>query len=399
GHGLFGSTIVEPPRSTYHDPVTGKEVRSGLVVDIHTTDPVSAKVKGSFREVVNYIIDSNPRTAELITADNPMVGRPSVEGTPSAQYLPKMNKSPMTFLNGGEATTGGGFALKVEPLSVRLANNSDPSVLFSSKVHGDPETPMVRAYLGDPIVFRTLQPSANEAHTWHVSGHWFPLDRYNDDALPRNTLHIAIAERIDVVIPTAGGPQRMAGDYLYYSGRASHFSGGAWGMVRVLDKPDKTLQPLPSREEIPSSAKEVCPAGAPVKTFNVSAIDYAMRFNKGVPQAIEVDFSRNLVLGNEKGKVYVLDDEVTKVKGGMLQPHPLTLRVNVGDCIKVKLTNRMAKERAGLHADMLAFDPKDSMGINVGNNPGDQTVAPGQTKVYTFYAHPEYGENAALIQD
>jgi hypothetical protein len=83
----------------------------------------------------------------------------------------------------------------------------------------------------------------------------------------------------------------------------------------------------------------------------------------------------------------------------MLQPHPLTLRVNVGDCIKVKLTNRMAAERAGLHADMLAFDPRDSMGINVGNNPGDQTVAPGQSKVYTLYAHPEFGENAALIQD
>ncbi|HLB02378.1 MAG TPA: hypothetical protein VJM77_04515, partial [Nitrospiria bacterium] len=365
GHGLFGSTIVEPPRSTYHDPVTGKEVRSGLVVDIHTTDPVSAKVKGSFREVVNYIIDSNPRTAELITADNPKAGSPSVDATPSAKYLPKMNKSPMTFLNGGEATTGGGFALKVEPLSVRLANNSDPSVLFSSKVHGDPETPMVRAYLSDPIVFRTLQPSANEAHSWHVSGHWFPLDRYNDNALPRNTLQIAIAERIDVVIPAAGGPQKMAGDYLYYSGRASHFTGGAWGIIRVLDKPDKTLQPLPSREEIPSSAKEVCPAHAPVKTFNVSAIDYAMRFNKGAPQVMEVDLGRNLVLGNEKGKVYVLDDEVTKVKGGMLQPHPLTLRANVGDCIKVKLTNRMAKERAGLHADMLAFDPKDSMGVNV----------------------------------
>ena len=48
---------------------------------------------------------------------------------------------------------------------------------------------------------------------------------------------------------------------------------------------------------------------------------------------------------------------------------------------------------------MMAFDPKDSMGINVGNNPGDQTIGPGQSKTYTFYAHPEYGENAALIQD
>ncbi|MGB3942313.1 MAG: multicopper oxidase domain-containing protein [Candidatus Manganitrophaceae bacterium] len=398
GHGLFASTIVEPPGSTYHDPVTGKEVRSGTVVDIHTTDPVSAKVSGSFREIVMQTMDSNPRTAELITADNPMAGRPSVDGTPSAVYPSRLNKSAMTYLNGGEATTGGGFGLRVEPLSVRLANNPDPSQLFSSKVHKDPETPLVKAYLGDPIVFRHIG-CCNEVHTWHVSGHWFPMERYNADSLPRTSFHITIGERLDMVIPAAGGPQKMAGDYLYYSGRASHFSGGAWGLIRVMDKADKSLQPLPSREEIPASAKEVCPSDAPVKNFSVSAIDYAMKFNKGVPEAMEVDLGRKLSLGNGNGKVYVLDDEVTKVKGGMLQPNPLTLRVNVGDCIKIKLTNRMAKERAGLHADMLAFDPKDSYGVNVGNNPGDQTVAPGQSKSYTFYAHPEYGENGALIQD
>ena len=202
-----------------------------------------------------------------------------------------------------------------------------------------------------------------------------------------------------MVVPAAGGPQKMAGDYLYYSGRASKFSEGAWGLIRVLDKKDPSLQPLPSREEIPSPAKDVCSSDAPVKTFNVSAIDYAMRFNPGAPEAIEVDLARRLKLGNDNGKVYVLDDEVTKVKGGMLKPHPLTLRVNVGDCLKIKLTNRMAAERAGLHADGLAFDPKDSTGINVGNNPGDQTIGPGQSKTYTFYAHPEFGENAAMIQD
>src|SRR5690606_10635649 len=34
-HGLFGAHIIEPPGSTYHDPVTGQEVRSGTIVDIH----------------------------------------------------------------------------------------------------------------------------------------------------------------------------------------------------------------------------------------------------------------------------------------------------------------------------------------------------------------------------
>jgi hypothetical protein len=191
----------------------------------------------------------------------------------------------------------------------------------------------------------------------------------------------------------------MAGDYPYYSGRASHFLEGSWGLFRVLDKADATLRPLPGREEIPQSAKSVCPAGAPMKSFNVAAIDKAIRYNKGTPGVMEVDMERKMVLGNETGKMYVLEGEKTKVAAGSIEPSPLTLHVNVGDCIKVNLKNDMAKNRAGFHVDHVAFDPKESMGINAGNNPGDQTVAPGQSRTYTFFAHPEFGENAALIQD
>ena len=34
GHGFYSTFIAEPPRSTYHDPVTGKEVRSGPVAQL-----------------------------------------------------------------------------------------------------------------------------------------------------------------------------------------------------------------------------------------------------------------------------------------------------------------------------------------------------------------------------
>jgi len=81
------------------------------------------------------------------------------------------------------------------------------------------------------------------------------------------------------------------------------------------------------------------------------------------------------------------------------QPMPLTLHVNVGDCVKVTLKNEMKGSRASFSADGMAFDPKDSQGINVGNNPGDQTVGPGQSRLYTYYAAPEYGETAALVWD
>jgi hypothetical protein len=136
-----------------------------------------------------------------------------------------------------------------------------------------------------------------------------------------------------------------------------------------------------------------------VKNFNVSAIDQNIRYHEGAPGTMEVDLERKMVFGNEQGKMYVLDGDRGRVKAGELRPSPLTLHVNVGDCMKINLKNEMAKERAGFHVDMMAFDPKDSFGANVGNNPGDQTIGPGQSKTYTYYAHPEYGELAALVQD
>jgi len=75
------------------------------------------------------------------------------------------------------------------------------------------------------------------------------------------------------------------------------------------------------------------------------------------------------------------------------------LRANVGDCIKIELNNRMKVARASFHADMLAYDPNDSMGANIGHNAGDQTTAPGERRTYTFYAHTEFGEATALVSD
>ena len=406
GHGLFGCTVIEPKGSTYHDPVTGKEVRSGSIVDIHTNEPVSALVRGSFREYVMQIQDSNPRTENKIVSQT--VFEKPAEGQTVPEFTNKLGSidswalmdTVFRYLAGGERTSGSSFGLRVEPLNRRLAVNPDPSKLFSSVVHGDPDTPLLRAYLGDPIVLRALDHSGNEMHTIHVNGHWFPLERYAPNARPKSSIHLGIAERYDLAIPAAGGPQQQAGDYLYYSGRMSHLGEGMWGIIRVEDEKQDNLQPLPGREEIPKSAKTFYPADAPVKTFNVSAVDMPMDLNPLIDGAsIDVEgTNRSIITENPTGKCYVLDDELKDVEKGK-HFHPLTLRVNVGDVIKINLTNRLKEGRASFHADMLAYDPKDSLGINVGNNPGDQTIAPGETRTYTFYAHPEYGEAAALVTD
>ena len=99
-----------------------------------------------------------------------------------------------------------------------------------------------------------------------------------------------------------------------------------------------------------------------------------------------------------EGKIYALEEEATTV-GGTVMPNPLTLRANLGDCIKVNLKNKMKASRASFFAPGLAFNPKDSQGLNVGNNPGDQTIAPGESRTYTYYAHPANKETTSLVWD
>jgi manganese oxidase len=401
-HGGVGAMIVEPVGSTYHDPKTGEPIRSGTIADIRTTEPIGYGVNGSFREIVYMLWDTLPSTAQIVVAGNPP-GQPlevslAAGQTISFQMPETLLKVAIPYLNGGTHTTGGGFNMRADSLARRLVNNADPSKLFSSGVHGDPNTPLLRAYVGDPIVFRLLHPAQNETHTFHVSGHAFRTERYAKDSDLRNAYKIGIAERYDLV-SKAGGVQGIAGDYIYFNGRASHLSEGSWGIIRVLDKEVKDLKPLPGREEIPASAKSVCPSDAPMKRFNVVAIDRALKFNPHTEDVIEVDFERKLLLANPKGKIYMLEGEKSKVAADGFQPMPLTLHVNVGDCIQVKLKNELKEGRASFSADMLAFDPKDSQGINVGNNPGDQTVGPGGTRTYTYYAHPALGETAAIVWD
>ncbi len=340
-HGLFGALVVEPPGATYRDPRTGAEIESGPVADIHNSGRVSVDVAGSFRELVMFIQDDNP--------------------------LSRVDRS-----------TGSAFNLRTEPLDRR---GRDPAALFSQSAGGDPETPVLEAYLGDPVVVRSLVSSNNEMHTWHLDGHWFRTEAASRTSAPTSTAHLGISERFDLVVPAAGGPQRMPGDYLYYSGRSFKLSEGSWGLLRVLDAGESGgLRKLPGREETPAAASEICPPGAPQKRFDVTAAEAPLP-----------------MLGGAPGKVYVLGDDREAAAPGARAPEPLVLHVNVGDCVRVDLANATNRP-VSFHADMLAFDPRDSAGVAAGRNP-PQAVAPGASRLYTYFASPEVGETTALVRD
>jgi hypothetical protein len=330
-HGLVGALIAEPPGSTYHDPRTGVEIRSGPVADIYTDAVVSADVTGSFRELVLFIQDDN-----IITR----VGKSS----------------------------GSSYNLRVEPIGSR---GRAPPDLFNGKIYGDPETPVLEAQVGDPVVVRTLVAGTNDVHAWHLDGHWFRIEPYSLTSPPVSTVHLGISERYDLVIPRAGGPQGRAGDYIYRSGRIFKLQEGSWGLLRVHPPgASGVLRPLTGRQATPLPVGGLCPQEAPRKEFAVAAVHLPLP-----------------MLGSSQGMVYVLEKDWVAIRAGSRPPEPLVLHVNVGDCLEVRLRNE-TDAPVSLHADLLAYDPADA-----------SPVPPGEIRGYTFFAHPEVGETAALLRD
>jgi hypothetical protein len=345
-HGLFGALIAEPPDSTYHDPHTGNPIPSGPLADIHTTGTVSADVTGSFREALMFIQDDNA-------------------------------------LNAVGHSSGSSLNLRAEPLDDR---RGDPSLLFSSAAHGEPETPIVEAYLADPIVVRTLVSATNDVHTFHLDGHTFRAESSSARSPPVSTIHVGISERYDLSVPAAGGPQRLPGDYLYYNGRSFKLHEGSWGLLRVLGASDGGgLRTLPGREHVPAPAASVCPSGAPVRSFAVAAIDVALPMLSGTSPP-------------RTGKIFVLTADEQAVRSGARPTKPLVLHVDVGDCIAISLRNDTRAGPVSLHADQLAVDPASSAGVAAGREP-PQAVAPGQSRTYTWYASPAIGPTTALLRD
>jgi FtsP/CotA-like multicopper oxidase with cupredoxin domain len=330
-HGLFGALISEPPGATYHDPHTGVEIRSGPVADIHTDAVVSADVTGSFRELVLFIQDDN--------------------------VITRLGNS-----------SGSSYNLRVEPLGAR---GRAPPVSFSSAVYGDPETPVLEAQVGDPVVVRTLVAGTNDVHTWHLDGHWFRLEPYSRTSPPINTVHLGISERFDLVIPRAGGPQGRPGDYVYRSGRIFKLREGSWGLLRVYPPgASGALQPLPGREGASPLEGGVCSQAASRKAFSTAAITVPLP-----------------MLGGLQGVAYVLEQDRAAILADRRRREPLVLHVNVGDCLEVRLRNE-TDAPVSLHADLLAYDPLEA-----------GPVPPGEVRGYTFFAHPEVGETAALLRD
>lgn len=370
-HGVFGVLLAEEPGATFHDIHTGEELKYGTKAVIKRRDG------SSFREFALFLHDF----ALLFDKDGNALNPPEIPGS---------HDDPGVM----------GINYRSEPMPERLKNHGDPSYIFSSLVHGDPSTPVLETYPGDEIMIRLLDGAHEEQHAFNIAGmNW--KRELADPASPNVASQtLGISEAFNVHITSQYGP----GDYLYYSGGIDDAWLGLWGIIRAYDRPRECLKPLCKGMDqiIPLPP---CPGkDAVIRKYEIAAIQRTIPYNR------YGDHDPN-------GLLFVPLEDAEKALNNYYQPKPLILRANAGDWIEVTLHNlfdernpipyfnyprvpldlpHIPSMRVSVNPQFLYYDPVNDSGINVGYNNREQTVGPGESKKYLWYADKEYG--ACIIQ-
>jgi len=144
-----------------------------------------------------------------------------------------------------------------------------------------------------------------------------------------------------------------------------------------------------------AGALGACPANAPVRHFDVQAIDVRITLNR---------FGDN----DPFGKMYVLSNRVSdvrvqeasrKVSTGLRNDaiQPLVIRANEGDCVEIAYTNNATGGAFGMHATGLSYDTVSS-GDQVGLNPSSAPVRGGSTTYHYYIPNDPRLEGAHLLQ-
>jgi manganese oxidase len=142
-----------------------------------------------------------------------------------------------------------------------------------------------------------------------------------------------------------------------------------------------------------------CPDSAPVRSYDVSIFN-GITFDLGMPGESD---AQN---GGSWAVMYALTRDEAAIKAGTKPVVPLVIRANAGDCLRVTLHNDLPVDnftwtwgsgttRAGFNIGNVIYDPLQSYGAAIGYDP-DTTVAPGSTRLYSYYVDKETGTNLVL---
>ncbi|QIO21841.1 multicopper oxidase domain-containing protein [Haloarcula sp. JP-L23] len=366
-HGLFCGLIVEPKGSEWLDPYSGDPLYSGAQAII---DPPESE---AFREQALHYHDF----AQLVDPDTGEFVNPDREHNQNA----------------------GTMAINYRNSPFYHRDDEDPAYVHSSKAHGDPETPVLEAYAGDPLRLRLFQGSYEEQHNFGLHGLQFDPEGFaQQDSVSQVigtseafTFKVSSSETgpgFDHITNPDGLPVR---DYRYGSNTIDDMWTGMWGLTRVWDAEVGHLQTLPGRaaptESVSEADLEDMGHPAPFADFDWTEegqrakLRYADDDDRALPPdrdarqngnvgeippapddpgdpcpddapvrsfnvtAFQVEIPYNDYGDrDEYGVVFALDRHVEEIRNGERPVEPLTLHANEGDCIEINLTNDLPEE-------------------------------------------------------
>jgi hypothetical protein len=284
-YGLFGALVIEPPGSSCIPIVNGKP--SGPPQQVNACTGTMAQITPSsgqsFREFV------------LITQDG-LQGPPGPAGPGSPIPPPNPTPFTFQAAAlGGDHVNAVNY--RFEPLNAQnitrrcgtsttdfscfLSNSAQccngvqggtsttpQTCTFTTTSCGDPQTPIFEACAGEQVRFRVLHPGGiNTNEVFEIYGHVWQEQPYMskgkgcERATTQTNLYSSSeigtgnkcgileqdtyseyqgsrmghgpSNHIDVLISSAGGTNKVPGDYLYRTYPADHFKLGLWGIFRV----------------------------------------------------------------------------------------------------------------------------------------------------------------------
>jgi len=462
--GLYAGLVIEEKGSTWYHNETG-----GLLGGREDGGPTSwqAVIEGqkkSFREFVLEFADFqqaywgkkpvNPagKREILLSTNNDLIERHCPNGEPTCPELVSADDSGTMVVNyrneplalrvrdpltNGQAAGDAGdlsFAFRSDITRADAALNVQPPFYTDPKTDlhpGDPFTPLMRVYENDPVHIRIMVGAHEEGHNFSIHGIKWLFEPSEPDSGYRNSQMMGISEHYEFIVPQLlDNGAKVPVDRLYMAGSATDdLWNGIWGILRSYNgaRADlKTTRANPDAGEALSSAAvssytPSCPKGAPVRTFDVTAVAASTALPNGsliYNPRIDGTFG---VLSDPTSILYFRSSDLQLVKG-VLQPvtgvpiEPLILRARAGECIQLTLHNALPEKpfemdgyntlpmivegfnandiapssRVGLHPQLLHFDVSrydgDDVGLNASLTGIVQTVPPGGVTTYEWYA-------------
>ncbi|MDQ3748832.1 MAG: multicopper oxidase domain-containing protein [Acidobacteriota bacterium] len=264
-HGLFGALIVEPAGSRWTDPQNKEfELSSGLYADVHqkTDAEINAAPKAPFPQRDNV----NPPNPAALTNAYPNEKASFREYVifihDEPHWVPphdELEKNPCDEVMSQEELAHGHTAGSLMPISYRAEPmisrerelwkmmkagliNEDNIVVneeqhHSSWLFGEPATPVLKAYLGDPVRIRLVHAGVKETHVFHLHVYeWHTVaGNPQTNIIDAITISPQTAHTIQPLYG-AGNRQMVPGDVIWHCHLYPHFHHGMWGMFRMFDR-------------------------------------------------------------------------------------------------------------------------------------------------------------------